>query len=93
VPQQAKMQAAVAAGPVSTGGVLLRLINTMIDMKMEKEVNELIFIISAINWQGTGEKKDSLIKNGDSLAGCATEIIMTGCWFLKVNGSTYGIKL
>jgi len=30
VPQQAKMQVAVAAGPVSTGGVLLRLINTMI---------------------------------------------------------------
>ena len=55
--QQAKMQAAVAAGPVSTGGVLLRLINTMIDMKMEKEVNESIFIISTINWQGTGEKK------------------------------------
>ena len=43
------MQAAVAPGPVSTGGVLLRLINTMIDMKMEKEVNESIFIISTIN--------------------------------------------
>ena len=47
VPQQAKMQAAVAAGPVSTGGVLLRLINTMIDTKMTKEFNETIFIISS----------------------------------------------
>ena len=60
-------------------------------MKMEKEVNESIFIISTINWQGTGEKKNSL-KHGDSLAGCATEIIMTGCLFLKVKGSTYGNK-
>ena len=47
VPQQAKMQAAVAAGPLSTGGVLLRLINTMIDTKMTKEFNETIFIISS----------------------------------------------
>ncbi|KAK2548281.1 putative skeletal organic matrix protein 4, partial [Acropora cervicornis] len=47
VPQQAKMQAAVAAGPLSTGGVLLRLINTMIDTKMTMEFNETIFIISS----------------------------------------------
>ena len=46
VPQQAKMQATVVAGPLSTGGVLLRLINTMIDMKMMKEFNVTIFIIS-----------------------------------------------
>lgn len=47
VPQQAKMQAVVAAGPLSTGGVLLRLINTMIDTKMTREFNETIFIISS----------------------------------------------
>ena len=52
---QATMQAAVTAGPLSTGGVLLRLINTKIGMNMEKEVNESIFIISTINWQGAGE--------------------------------------
>ena len=46
-PQQAKMQAAPDAGPLSAGGVLLRLTNTMIDTKMTKEFNETIFIISS----------------------------------------------
>lgn len=46
VPQQAKMQAAAAAGPVSTVGVLHRLNSTMSDMKMVMELMAKIFITS-----------------------------------------------
>ena len=82
VPQQAKMQAAVAAGPLSTGGVLLRLINTMIDTKMTREFNETIFIISSCQLtRNLLNKKKNIyiypfIKHRDSSAGCATMIII-----------------
>jgi len=47
VPQQAKMQAAVVAGPVSTVGVLLRLNSTMRERKMVMELSPKIFITSS----------------------------------------------
>lgn len=46
VPQQAKMQVAVAAGPVSTVGVLHKLNSTMRDTKMVMELMVKIFISS-----------------------------------------------
>ena len=85
VPQQDKMQEAVAAGPLSTVGVLLRLINIMIDTRMTKEFKETIFIINCQLTRNLWKKKlyiyiyiYSLIKHGESWAGCATEIIMIG---------------
>lgn len=47
VPQQVKMQAAIAAGPVSTAGVLLRLNSTMRERKMAMELRPKIFITSS----------------------------------------------
>jgi len=51
--QQAKMQVAVVAGPVSTAGVLLRLNSTMRQRKMVMEFRAKIFITSSCqlrNW-------------------------------------------
>ena len=48
-------------------------------------------LFPAINWPGTSKKNYSLIKHGDSLAGCATVIIMTGC-SLKSRGQPMGIN-
>jgi len=53
VPQQAKMQVAVVAGPVWTAGVLLRLNSTMRQRKMVMELRPKIFIMSSCqlrNW-------------------------------------------
>ena len=53
VPQQAKMQVAVVAGPVSTAGVLHRLNSTIRVRKMVMELRPKIFITSRCqlrNW-------------------------------------------
>lgn len=42
-----KRQVVVAVGPLSTVGVLLRPINSMINIKVEKKFIETIFIISS----------------------------------------------
>ena len=42
-----KRQVVAAVGPLSTGGVLLRPINSMVTIRMEKNFNETIFIISS----------------------------------------------
>ena len=53
VPQQAKMQVAVVAGPVSTAGVLHRLNSTIRVRKMVMELRPKIFIAPSCqprNW-------------------------------------------
>ena len=47
LPQQDQMHITVVVGSLSTGGVLPRLINSMIDTKITKEFSETIFIISS----------------------------------------------
>lgn len=55
-----KRQVVVAVGPLSTGGVLLRPINSIINIKVEKKFNEAFFIISSFQvTSGPGLENES----------------------------------